>query len=669
MFRRPIKEIHGTVFVDSDFDGQRQASDAGIKDIGVSLFFVESKRVEKGDGPENDIVILHERLVAKTMTNEKGQYSFFAGPGMYSVCLDVASLPEGIGVLETNRWVEEDVRGSIDFMVRKAASIGLDTQLPGSMPIDGELTLTPVVKDERGNRIFANVSFLSDHREIDIQQGTLRFKPYSLQDGQIRITVKTGAVRKQFAIDMFIPRVCSVDKINLAYQKGILNDHYRAQNLLYAIRDKKKLPAEYRSKLPVKCATRLVDEIRKYAARPDAEKEIADEALRFLGSPVPSLDRVYRSPGGFFSIHYTLNGENAVTLRSRNPGAVPTYIEEIGLAFDRAKSITCDERGFRTPVFDQGRDSMDVYVYDLQGVYGITFASQYFSSAALRARVASSFICIDNNYSVEKGFDKNRGDCMKVTVAHEFFHAVQNAYNVDADMWWKEATATWNEDEVYNGINDYIRYLDRFFSSPHKSLDENTYSGVVFAKYLSESFGGYSIIKRIWEKQAAAHNNSLNAIDRTLQEQYKSQDIGTVFNKFTTWNYNPAQYYKDGLQWNTEVALQNTYTSYPIASVFGRLDHLSSHYQLFKSGDFTEAKSLRIAVEGTNRARWGFKLQKRNKGDTKCQVIEITSSGTMNRAEVVFKNFSAQYEEVCLIPANLEKEGDHLAYSYSADEL
>ena len=85
---------------------------------------------------------------------------------------------------------------------------------------------------------------------------------------------------------------------------------------------------------------------------------------------------------------------------------------------------------------------MDIYVYDLQGIYGLTIPTVYYPPTATKQRRASCKICIDNNYSSSKGFKNERNKCMEVSAAHEFFHAVQYAYNVDADSWWKEATAT-----------------------------------------------------------------------------------------------------------------------------------------------------------------------------------------------------------------------------------
>ena len=48
---------------------------------------------------------------------------------------------------------------------------------------------------------------------------------------------------------------------------------------------------------------------------------------------------------------------------------------------------------------------------------------------------------------------------LKVTAAHEFFHAVQFAYDIGEDGWFMESTATWMEEHVYDAINDNLQYL------------------------------------------------------------------------------------------------------------------------------------------------------------------------------------------------------------------
>ena len=53
-----------------------------------------------------------------------------------------------------------------------------------------------------------------------------------------------------------------------------------------------------------------------------------------------------------------------------------------------------------------------------------------------------------------------------MTQAHEFMHALQFNINVYQSGWLMESHATWAEDAVYDGINDWHWYINRFFAAP-----------------------------------------------------------------------------------------------------------------------------------------------------------------------------------------------------------
>ncbi|HEX9060399.1 MAG TPA: MXAN_6640 family putative metalloprotease [Clostridia bacterium] len=457
--------------------------------------------------------------------------------------------------------------------------------------------------------------------------------------------------------------LCSYGKITSARSEGIIDETEHIKNLLYSLFDKRKLQQRFLSNVPIKSGTGAYEEIRRYIEKDDADKGVVNMARQYTLSAIPKLDRVYKSPSGYFNIHYTTTGKHSVPSGFRN--STPFYILKAGEALDNVKALTCGTRGFKEPRLKKDANTYDIYVYDLDGIYGVTFAKSISNKNAAGTRTASGHICIDNNYSSKKGFDKSWDECLRVTCAHEFFHAVQNAYNVDADIWWKEASATWNEDEIYKGVNDYVRYIGSYFSSPQKSLDESNYSGVVFAKFLSENHGGYDIIKRIWNVQEF-NNNSVTSIDLALKEGPDKKGIGPAFLKFTSFNFNPSQYYSEGSSWKSSVKMQNTYTNYPVTSTSGNLSHLSSCYQLFKTNKEIGGKKLRIMVDTKSRSGINFKLQLRKKKESICESVDISSNSQSGRADILIDDFKENFDELCLIPANIDKTRDGLDYKFAA---
>ncbi|MDP4092066.1 MAG: hypothetical protein Q8920_01745 [Bacillota bacterium] len=453
------------------------------------------------------------------------------------------------------------------------------------------------------------------------------------------------------------------DIIEKDFRGGIIDQHKKIEMYLFTLFDKAMLPREYTSPAPIKSGTTMLEEVHRYIKRKDANGELVNKVRAYISAAVPSLEKEYLSQSKFFKIRYTTTGTNSVPGDDTNRNGIPDYVEAVAAAFENAKAVTCGQRGFKTPILDSGKPSMDINLYDLNGKYGITFPQKSYTKDN-GLRLTSSSISIDNNYSSQKGFKEASLDCMKVTAAHEFFHAVQNSYNADSDSWWKEASATWNEDEVYDGVNDYLQYLGKYMSSPGMPLDQTSYSGVIFVKFISEYWGGYETVKSIWDTQAKRYRNSVNAIDTAIKSKYRIEDLGSIYNRFTACNYNPSQYYKEGYLWNTTVALQDTIEKYPSEGIKGTLSHLSSNYTLFKAGN--SAKTLKVQVQGTSGTQWGFKVVKRRSSDKKCEAVSIPFDSRTNTSEFICEGFGSTYNEVCLVCSNLDKTSDGGVYTVKA---
>ena len=67
---------------------------------------------------------------------------------------------------------------------------------------------------------------------------------------------------------------------------------------------------------------------------------------------------------------------------------------------------------------------------------------------------------------------------LEVTFAHEYNHILQFGYDAYQDAWFAESTAVWMEDQVYNGINDYLRYVRRWVQALRHAADRELDQGV-----------------------------------------------------------------------------------------------------------------------------------------------------------------------------------------------
>lgn len=577
--------LEGTVFLDANGNGKREADEKPLENIKISLYRMAKTDAQEVTGNSRHVTTYRQSEIAAVHTDHKGEYRFLAYEGSYRLGIDPSTLPEGYKATAEELAISPEFYGPADFAVVEAQSSKL---MPGQTSSD---------RDDRQ---------------------------------------EAGDERKKIT------------------------------RFLYSIFDRRKLQERSNQALPVKNATTLLKEVLDYVSREDADHEIVRLAERYLATPVPSLDKVYTSPGGFFKIHYTLKGPHSVSNANAGYDGVPRYIKATGAAFERAKAITCDERGFLNPLTQQDKKWIDVYVFDQKGKYGVSIPSDVLPGEKGGPRKARAYICIDNNYAREKGFQKSKDDCMRATAAHEFFHVVQYAYNYDADSWWKEATATWNENEMFPENNDYLQYLKSALNDPGRPLERSSYSGVVFAKFLTENLGGHWIIRRTWELQGSSRT-SIQAIDRAIRESQPGEDLGSAFARYAAYNYNPEQYYKDGHLWASLVTVNSSHSNYPAADEKKQLDHLAASYELFRPGNLAPGQTLKVVLKGTDNGKLTYRLQKRRKSDGLCELAEISFKASTGRAEIQCGGLGEEYSEVCLIPVNRDLHADGLPFSYSAE--
>ena len=107
-------------------------------------------------------------------------------------------------------------------------------------------------------------------------------------------------------------------------------------------------------------------------------------------------------------------------------------------------------------------------IWGAVGRYGFTYPER-------AGRTSSSYLEIDNDYA-NPIYQQTKGlDALRVTIAHEFHHAIQFGYYQGSDsIWWQESTSTWMEEVVYPDVDDYLQYLPSFLgSSPRAQLGQS----------------------------------------------------------------------------------------------------------------------------------------------------------------------------------------------------
>jgi hypothetical protein len=271
-----------------------------------------------------------------------------------------------------------------------------------------------------------------------------------------------------------------------------------------------------------------------------------------------------------FLIHYTTTGNSAVFEPNTDSLAgIPRHITRVADVLEHVWSVEIDSMGYQTPLRDFGQggdDRYDVYIRNLVvGYYGQTTADSIIGYRA------SSYIEIENDFQEisNEHYHLYPIDAVKVTMAHEFFHAIQFSYDASEidrpnpdnhaldSYWWYEASSTWMETVVYNSIKDYYGYLPSFYKhiwmnlSTYAAAPLHAYGSCVWPIFMVKRFGDINIMRDIWERcGASAGYNTLPATDGALRD--RGSDIASAFLEFEIWNFqtgplaDTVNYYTDG---------------------------------------------------------------------------------------------------------------------------
>ena len=207
-----------------------------------------------------------------------------------------------------------------------------------------------------------------------------------------------------------------------------------------------------------------------------------------------------------FCVHWVEQGLDAPEPEDRDGDGVPDYVERVLRVAERVHRVENGKLGWREPRSDGRRGGRngktDVYLSQIGGeLFG--YAAPDRGQATKQHRIPRrlhGYLVLDNDYSAfEFPATKPLAD-LQVTFAHEYNHILQFGYDAYQDPWFAEATATWMEDQVYNRINDYLRYVRRWVKLYETPLTANSikeYGTAVWNQWLARRYGP-EIIRKAW---------------------------------------------------------------------------------------------------------------------------------------------------------------------------
>ncbi|MGH3052375.1 MAG: MXAN_6640 family putative metalloprotease [Gaiellaceae bacterium] len=303
-------------------------------------------------------------------------------------------------------------------------------------------------------------------------------------------------------------------------------------------------------------------------------------------------------------------------------GAIgPDWVETTKQVLDNVWNTEVGTFGYRAPRSDVsspnngGTDQLDVYLADIGGdgvpLFGYCTTDDPNAGASNPPYpfYAFSAYCVVDNDFVNFGTAHTPQEFLEVTAAHEFFHAIQFAYDAAEDLWLLEGTAAWMEDEVYPAINDNLTFLDRSAaSSPGTPIDRSDggfeYGSWLFFRYLSERLvGDRAIVREVWtradgsEFAAFGDDYSMHGVRAALAARGKAWK--SAFIRFA--RDNRTRQYADGFAYPVSPTAR-TWAIRPSRPSSRwqnpRLSHLANRFYSFKPGKGLRGRAwLRFIVD------------------------------------------------------------------------
>jgi hypothetical protein len=207
-----------------------------------------------------------------------------------------------------------------------------------------------------------------------------------------------------------------------------------------------------------------------------------------------------------FCVHWVAVGVDAPNLTDSNGDGTPDYVERVEAIAERVYSVENGKLGWRDPKSDGteggGNGKTDIYLANIGGaLFGYAAPDRGQASKSHRIpRRLHGYLVLDNDYASAEFPGTTQLNDLEVTLAHEYNHILQFGYDAYQDAWFAESTATWMEDQVYNGINDYLRYVQRWahrFDTPLTTSSIKEYGSAVWNDWLTRHYGR-SFMRKAW---------------------------------------------------------------------------------------------------------------------------------------------------------------------------
>ncbi len=421
---------------------------------------------------------------------------------------------------------------------------------------------------------------------------------------------------------------------------------------------------------------------RTYLARPTGG---GDPYVRYPRKARPTNDcKVARTKGSKVCVHWARATHHAPPKGDRDRDKVPNQVEKVRDITNAVWNRVVTRGGYRRPPADQGgpNGKLDIYLANIgaSGLYGYCVTEDWVSG-----RAYTGYCVLDDDYSRSEFPANTPTENLKVTVAHEFFHAVQFGYDAGESAWFMEGSAAWIEDELYDAVDDNHIYLRTSpLARPELPLDRSAglhvYGSWIFWRFLTERYadeGGTGLplaMRRLWEDAdhldgTKPRLQAVAALRSELSDQ--SATLSESLADFAVAARRPTGAFEEGAAYERYVA-DPTAQPAPLNQAFPgvsgtlRVDHLAgATVRLRPAADLGARRTLDLTAD---RAGLG--------ADAAVRVHVVGTDGSVRREAVVptgggwratvtgFDTATTRHVEVTVV--NGTERTDDVVFGYTA---
>jgi len=464
----------------------------------------------------------------------------------------------------------------------------------------------------------------------------------------------------------------SLDLVEDDYASGLLDKENANRYREYAVSSIDKLPPKYRSTAKGKDATySMLMMAREWS---QLSKSTKDEILDLRANGFGNLKQTKETP--HYVLHYTTQGNWAVPSQDNNHNDVPDFIEVAAQSWETVWDREVHQLSYPAPK-GTPQQKFHVYYKDMP-YYGYTVPEnvELTATSPVPLGTASAWIAVENDFY---GFPPNdeditgmetiRSGALKVTQAHEFMHACQFNINVYQSGWLFESHATWAEDAVYDGINDWHWYINFFLSSPDLPIfNRYVYGSAFFMNYLSETYGE-DVTRQIWfasktrtapdAVRDVAFHGSWEAMKQFAPAEY-ALDISDFTSdgvSIIPLPHNRTSAVVDAYPVNVEVSASTN--KIPNRAPWG----LGANFVEFLA---TQNGTLTVGFSGTGNYAWRALVVATPKNGAGAPAVMEIALNSQSEGTIDIAGFGTRWSKATLVPTIADRPGTEVPYSYTA---